>query len=481
MDGRSLPNLGTPVPGPASEALVASLARTECPAITARRGRRANETQIAQDPIVWTQAVGANVQDADGNVFVDLTAAFAVAGLGHRHPDVVAAAHAQVDRLIHGMGDVYPSDVKIRFCEALAAVAPGDLEQSILGLSGASAIEAALKTAAVHTGKPGAIAFFGGYHGLSIGALSVTGYRDSFRRPFLGQLNPWVRHVPYPDPYRPPLGLGFDASPEDVRDRCLAHVRELLHNPASGSEAVGAIVVEPIQGRGGEVVPPAGFLGGIREICDELGLVMILDEIYTGFGRTGDMFACEREGVVPDVLCVGKAMGGGFPLSAAIGRPAVMQSWGASSGEAIHTSTFLGNPLGCAMGIAALEVLQRDDWPAVVRTRGDALRTDLDALAGRHEGVGCVRGRGFMLGLELVRDTSTREPDPTRALAVTDACRRAGYLVLPSGIWGNVVAVTPPFPITDDQLDGFLAALDAALAHCGVTAERRLSKPGDSR
>ena len=451
------------MPGPASEALVASLARTECPAITARRARRANETQVAQDPIVWTEALGANVKDADGNVYVDLTSAFAVSGLGHRHPDVVAAAHAQLDKLIHGMGDVYPSDVKIRFCEELARIAPGDLEQSILGLSGASAIESALKTAAVHTGKPGSIAFYGGYHGLSLGALSVTAYRESFRRPFLGQLNPWVRHVPFPDPYRPPFGMAHDAAPEDVRDAVLAHVRSMFSNPAAGSEAIGAIVVEPIQGRGGEVVPPAGFLRGIREICDEFGLVMIVDEIYTGFGRTGAMFACDDEGVVPDVMCVGKGMGGGFPISAAIGRPGVMCSWGASSGEAIHTSTFLGNPLGCAMALASLEVLQRDDWPSTVRTRGAQLRKRLEDIAARHDGVAGVRGRGFMLGLELVKDEATREPDGRRALALTEYCRRHGYLVLPSGIHGNVLALTPPFVIADEQLEGFFGVLEAGL------------------
>ena len=464
MNGRSLPTIMTAIPGPASERFVASLARTECPAITARRSRRATETGVGQDPVVWEEALGANVRDVDGNVYVDLTSAFAVAGLGHRHPDVVRAAHAQVDRMLHGMGDVYPSDVKIRFCEALAAVAPADLEQSILGLSGASAIEAALKTAAVHTGKPGAIAFYGGYHGLSLGALSVTGYRSTFRAPFLGQLNPWVRHVPYPDPYRPPFGLGFDAPPEAVGAACLAHIRDMLSSPAAGCEAIGAIVIEPIQGRGGEVVPPAGFLRGIREICDAFGLVMIADEIYTGFGRTGAMFVCEEEGVVPDILCVGKAMGGGFPLSAAIGRPAVMASWGASSGEAIHTQTFLGNPLGCAMGLAALEALRRDDWPATVRTRGAALAARLESLAANDAGVGCVRGRGFMLGLELVTDRTTRAPDGPRALAITDLCRRHGYLVLPSGIWGNVLAITPPFVITDEQLNAFCDVLSDALA-----------------
>jgi 4-aminobutyrate aminotransferase len=461
VDGKSLPNLVSPIPGPESVSWVTRLAATECPAITARRARRAAETGVGQDPIVWTEALGANVKDADGNVYVDLTSAFAVCGLGHRHPKVVEAAHRQTDRLIHAMGDVYPSDVKVELGESLARVAPGDLQQSILGLSGASSVESALKTAAIHTGKPGAVAFWGGYHGLSIGALAATGYRASFRRPFLGQLNPHITRVPYPDPYRPPFGMPHGTPADAVRDACLAHLRDLLENPSAGHEAIGAVILEPIQGRGGEVVPPAGFLRELRALCDEHDLVLIFDEIYTGFGRTGSMFACESEEVVPDVLCVGKAMGGGFPISAAVGRSSIMESWGASQGEAIHTSTFLGNPLGCAMALAAIEALEDEDWPERVAERGGALRTRLESLADRYpDVVGTIRGRGFMLGLELVRDANGREPDPALALLLTDHCREHGYLVLPSGVWGNVLAVTPPFVITDEQLEGFLEVLE---------------------
>jgi 4-aminobutyrate aminotransferase-like enzyme len=463
MTGTQLPDIQTSIPGPESRAWVTRLAATECPAITARRARREGETGVPQDPIVWKEALGANVWDVDGNRYVDVTSAFAVCGIGHRHPRVIEAAHGQLDTLVHAMGDVYPSDVKIAFCERLAELAPGDLQQSILGLSGADSVVSALKTAAIHTGKPGTIAFYGGYHGLSYGALSVTGYRSSFREPFLQQLNPHVHHVPYPDPFRPPFGIPRDAdhNAEAVRDACLAHIRSLLEHPAAGGEGIGAIIVEPIQGRGGEVVPPYGFLLGLRQICDEHGLVLIFDEIYTGFGRTGRMFACEWEGVVPDIMCVGKAMGGGFPISAAIGTPEVMRSWGASRGEAVHTQTFLGNPLGCAMGLAALDVLVEEDWPTRVAARGDALAERLEGLAARFpQVIGEVKGRGFMLGVDLVRDG---KPDGAFALALMDACRQAGYLVLPSGVWGNVLALTPPFVITDEQLDGFMNVLESAV------------------
>ncbi|MFU8805126.1 MAG: aspartate aminotransferase family protein, partial [Bradymonadaceae bacterium] len=402
----------------------------------------------------------ANVEDVDGNIYVDLTAAFAVAGLGHNHPRVVKAARDQAEELIHAMGDVYPSRVKIDFCRRLSELTPPALEQTIMGLSGASAVEAALKTAAVHTGKPGAIAFWGGYHGLSYGALAVTAYREQFRRPFLAQLNPHVRHLPYPDTYRPPFGLRFDASPEDVSRACLWHIRQTLEGPATGSEGIGAIIIEPLQGRGGEVVPPAGFLAGLREICDEFGLVLIFDEIYSGFGRTGKMFALEWEGVIPDILCVGKGMAGGFPLSAAVGKASVMASWGLSSGEAVHTSTFLGNPLGCAMALAAMDALVDEGWVDKVEEKGRAVMARLQDLQEIFPDViGDIRGRGLMLGIDLVEDPGSRKPNTALSLALMDFCRTRGYLILPSGVHGNVLALSPPFMITDEQLDGFFEVL----------------------
>ena len=461
LDGVSLPRLITEIPGPVSRAQVDDLARSECPAITARRARRQQETGVNQDPIVWRRARGANVEDVDGNRYVDLTGAFAVAGLGHGHPRVVEAARQQCGELIHAMGDVYPAQPKIELCRRLREVTPEGLTHSILGLSGSSAVEAALKTAAISTGRPGAIAFWGGYHGLGYGALGATAYREAFRRPFLGQLNAFIDHIPFPDSYRPPFGMGFERRPEEVAQAVLAHLRDKLEGPATASESVGAVIVEPIQGRGGEVAPPPGFLAGLREICDEFGLVLIFDEIFTGFGRTGAMFACEHDGVVPDILCVGKAMGGGFPLSAAIGREEVMASWGSSTGEAIHTSTFLGNPLGCAMAVAVIDTLVEEDWPGQVARKGEQIRKRLEVFARRYpEVVGRVRGRGLMLGLELVKDRTSRTPDGALALALMDHCRRQGYLVLPSGRHGQVLALSPPFVVTDEQWEGFFQVLD---------------------
>lgn len=469
--GQSLPKLSTDIPGPRSVALVGDLAQSECPAITARRARRQRESGVPQDPIVWERSLGANIEDVDGNVYVDLTGAFAVCGLGHNPPQVVEAAREQVGQLTHAMGDVYPSRVKVELGTLLSEIAPGDLQQSIMGLSGSDAVQAALKTAVMHTGKPGVIAFWGGYHGLSYGALSATAYRKEFREPFLDQLSPHVTHVPYPDPYRPPFGLAQDTPAADVSRAVLTHLRQTLEHPASGGEGIGAVIVEPIQGRGGEVVPPADFLSGLRELCDEFGLVLIFDEIFTGLGRTGSMFACEQVGVLPDIMCIGKALGGGFPISAAIGRAEVMGSWGLSSGEAIHTSTFLGNPLGCAMAKAAIDTLVAQDWPDKVRQRGQEITARLEVLAERFpQVIGDVRGRGLMIGIDLVEDPDTRAPNGKLAMALTDYCRKRGYLVLPSGVYGNVLGLSPPFVITDEQIDGFMQVLAEGLGVLGASS-----------
>jgi 4-aminobutyrate aminotransferase-like enzyme len=451
------------IPGPRSQALVDVLARHECPAITARRARREAETGVDQDPIVWERALGAFVWDVDGNRYVDLTGAFAVGNIGHGHPEVVEAAQRQAGLLIHAMGDLYPAEPRIELCARLAQVAPGDLSIVILGQSGASAVEAALKTAVMATGKPGVIAFQGAYHGLEHGALAVTAYKRSFREPFKAQLNPHVTHLPHPGEDGPLGGTeaGVKAS--------LAYLERLLTHPASGGEGIGALIVEPIQGRGGEVVAPPSWLRGVRALCDRLGVVLIFDEIYSGLGRTGRWFACEHAGVVPDVLCVGKALGGGFPISAAIGRPAIMEAWGSSKGEAIHTSTFLGNPLGCAMALAALRVIERDNLVQRCATLGAWMRSALESLRRRvGPTLGPVRGEGLMLGLPI-RKLDGR-PDGARSLALMERMRAKGYLVVPSGIYGEVLGFSPPLVIQRAQLEGALVALEACLGETAPSA-----------
>jgi len=395
-----LPEIVVTPPGPRSRALGARLGRVECP----------DTTYIGADfPVFWQRAAGANVWDADGNRYIDLTAAFGVAGIGHTHPEVVEAVRAQAQRLVHGMGDVHPPALKVQLGERLAELAPGGLGVSLFGSDGSDAVEAALKTATLATDRPGCVAFAGAYHGLGYGALAAT-WRDDFRQPFVAQLNPHVRHLPFPDPRRRPCG-GRDAA--DEAGRAIERLDELL--AGRDGETLGAVVVEPIQG---------------------------------------------RAGVTPDLMCVGKSLGGGLPLSACIGTPEVMSAWGRSDGEARHTSTFLGNPLACAAALATLEVLRRDAWPEVVAERGVALGERLEGLRDI-AGVTDVRGRGFLWGVEL--ETPGGAPDAGRAFAVAVGALRRGVLLLADGTGRNVLAFSPPFCISEAQLDAAMAAVRAAL------------------
>lgn len=429
--GDALPSVRAPLPGAAGRALVDALAAHECPGLTARRRRRAESTGASHDPVVWTAARGANVADVDGNVFVDLTAGFGAALVGHSHPRVVDAVQTQAARMLHALGDVYPSDAKVRLEARLAAMAPWDA-RVILGLSGADAVEAGLKTARLHTGRAGVLAFRGAYHGLSYGAVAACGYREAFRSPFAGQLNPGVRFAPYP------------AHEDDVASS-LAAVDAAL---ATGD--VGAVLVEPVLGRGGVVVPPTGFLAALGERARDAGAVLVADEIYTGLHRTGSLFRAVAEGCAPDVICLGKALGGGVPVSACLLRAEVARAWGESAGEAIHTSTFLGNPLACAAAWAALDVL---DEPATREAIARSSATLARVLASTGLPITAV---GLLAAVRLGA--------PGRALGVMRALLDRGYVALPGGADADALTLTPPCCVTEAQLEGFGEALRASLA-----------------
>ena len=412
--GSLAPELRTAVPGPASVAAVDRLARHECPAITARRARRAATLGTADvDPIVFAEAVGANVVDADGNVFVDLCGGFAVALLGHRHPGVLSAVERQQGRLLHAMGDAYPDTTRIDLLEQLAAACPGDLSVSILGLSGADAVDGAVKTALLATGRTGVLSFHGSYHGLSLGTLALQGYKASFHEPFRAIAHPDVRRLPY--------------------GASLADVRAAL----SGGD-IGLVLVEPVLGRGGIRPAPEGWLAGLAEAARSAGALVCFDEIQCGLGRTGAPFAGPAAGVVPDLLCVGKALAGGFPLSATVGTPAVMAAWGASGGEALHTQTFLGHPVGCAAAQVVLRELASGLCGRVLE-RGEALVRAFGTRSHR--------------GLGLMRAVTVRD-----GLAASRALLQRGFIVLPAG--PDSIGLTPPVCLTDAQIDAFAAALD---------------------
>lgn len=405
-----------------------------------------NITYVAADfPIFLSQASGANIVDVDRNIYVDLTGAFGVASTGHSNTRVAGAIDRQAHRLMHGMGDVHPTENKIALTKMLCQLTPGDFpKRVILATGGAEAIESAIKTAAVATGKPGVICFTGAYHGLTYGALAVTD-RMHFKGPFLRQLGDFARRAHYPYCYRCPLGLEYPS----CGAACLDEVEELL---ATDGKDIGAVLVEPMQGRAGDVPAPELWLQKLRRLCDEKGLVLILDEIFTGFGRTGRWFACEHAGIVPDIMCVGKGMSSGFPISACIGRADIMDCWPASDGEAIHTSTFLGHPTGCAAALASIAELREQHLIERVAVLEPEVRASLQRVAEAAEGrIGDLRGRGLMWGLECV--TADGQPDGALAREIMIYAMRQGVLLLTGAPNGNVLSLAPPLVITREQLN----------------------------
>jgi len=410
----------TPIPGPRSLELAVTLARTETRGVT----------YLARDfPVFWESASGALVSDVDGNRYIDCTAAFGVATTGHANPAVVGAIAEQAARLPHGMGDVHPTDARTRLLARLAAMAPLDESKIFLCSAGSEAIEFALKSACLAVREPKVLAFAGGYHGLSYGALEVCGIAK-FRDPWRGQLRGMTTFAPFPDPRHP-----------KSRERSLDAVAKALKKDS----AIGAVIVEPIQGRAGVILPPDGFLPGLRELCTRYGVLLILDEIYTGFGRTGTLFACEREAVRPDILCLGKALGGGFPISATILCGEVATAWQPSTGEALHTSTYLGNPMGCAAALANLAEIERYDIPRLAGLREPAIATALGALRSQHPAIVDVRGRGMLWAVEFA--------DASYATACVVQSLARGLMLLQSGLRGEAVTFAPPPVITDAQLE----------------------------
>lgn len=437
------PSMKSVPPASMGAALIDVLARTECPALTSRRARRSERSGAPQDPIVWREAVGSNVLDVDGNVYVDLTAGFGVAALGHRPPAVVEAIREQSGRLLHALGDVYPSDVKIELLERLAGFSGIADARVILGSHGSDAIEAALKTAMLHTGRPGVLAFEGGYHGLSHGPLAICGYQPAFRAPFAAQLNPHVAFAPYPSPL------------ESVA-LAMGRVRETYARAREAGIEIGAVVIEPMLGRGGVTEPPTGFLAELADFTREIGALLVVDEIFTGLHRTGPRLLSREVGVEPDVLCLGKALGGGMPISACIAREEVMASWGAPGGEAIHTATFLGHPLACAASLATLDEMESLHLGPLVARTGRVLFEALRSLADRMPLVTDVRGRGLAIGVELTTGA--------HVLRVMRRLLERGYLVIPAAPDASVLQIAPPLVIEEELVLGFVEALELALA-----------------
>jgi 4-aminobutyrate aminotransferase-like enzyme len=407
-------------------------------------------------PIVWERAKGVHVWDAEGKKYLDLTAAFGVAAAGHANPNVVKAGQKQMARLLHAMGDVHPHALKAQLARELSritferwakknrqsAIGNRQLGKVIFSNSGFEAVESALKTAMLATKKTGVIAFEGAYHGLGYGALNVT-QRKFFRSPFQSQLREFGHFAPFPKKSADLAAVEFQ-------------VRHFFRR-----ERIGAILVEPVQARGGCNVPPKEFLPLLRKLCEEHGALLIFDEIYTGFGRTGKWFACEHSGVVPDLICLGKALTGGFPLSACVGRADLMDAaWPASTGEAIHTSTFLGHPVGCAMALAQIKEIEKLKLPERSAELGKILLEELSKVQSPKFKVE-ARGLGLMAGLELKLPDG--KPATEAALAAIKTLLHRGCIFLPEGEHGNVISFTPPLTVTKAQLTKAVGALTGVL------------------
>jgi 4-aminobutyrate aminotransferase/(S)-3-amino-2-methylpropionate transaminase len=433
VDGSLPPKLETEVPGPRSRRLAARLREVDCPAFEARRQARSDRSRTEQDPIVYAHAKGSNVFDADENRYVDLVAGFGSLALGHAPKAVTRAVAAQQRKLTLALGDVYAAEVKVLLCEQLSRFLPSRGARVMLGLSGADAITAALKSALLATGKPGVVAFRGGYHGLSYAPLAACGLDETFRLPFESQLGKYVSFAPYP-------------TEEGELDRSLKVVRGLLR-----LGTCGAVLVEPILGRGGCAAPPRTFLSALRAACDEAGSLLVADEIWTGMGRCGAWLATLEQDVVPDIVCVGKALGGGLPISACIGSADVMHAWAAHGGGAIHTATHFASPLACAAAVATIRELRVKRLPARSRSLGERWRRRLAALISEG-GIREVTGRGLMVGIHLAGGAG-------RALAVSRGLLRRGYIVLTGGISGDVLTLTPALTIAEERLTAFVDAL----------------------
>ena len=411
-------------------------------------------------PIVWERANGVHVWDADGKKYLDLTAAFGVAAAGHANPSVVRAGQKQMAKLLHAMGDVHPHALKAQLARELSRVTFerwSSLPQLktknsklktgkvIFSNSGFEAVESALKTAMLATKKNGVIAFEGGYHGLGYGALNAT-HREHFSKPFRSQLRAFGHFAKFP------------AAKSDLKSLELS-LRKIFQ-----LEKIGAILVEPVQARGGINIPPSQFLPLLRKLCDEHGALLILDEIYTGFGRTGKWFACEHSGVIPDLICLGKALTGGFPLSACVGCADLMDAaWPASTGEAIHTSTFLGHPVGCAMALAQIAEIKKLKLPERSAELGKFLLAELASIKNlKLKTKTAARGSGLMMGLELTLPDG--KPATEAALTAIKKLLHRGYIFLPEGEHANVISFTPPLTISKAQLAKAVAELKNVLA-----------------
>ena len=444
------PHIRIEPPGPKAKAIIARDRAVVSPSYT--RGY----------PLVIERGLGALVEDVDGNTYLDCTAGIAVNATGHSHPDVLKAIRDQSERFLHMSGTDFYYDVQVKLAEKVAEIVPIDGGvRSFFGNSGTEAVEASIKLARYYTGRHHIIAFLGSFHGRTMGALSLTASKTVQRHGF-GPLVPGVHHAQFADCYRCPVGL----EPRTCAAECLDHLEHQIFAQIVAPDEVAAIVVEPIQGEGGYIVAPPQFLQRLRSIATAHGIQLVVDEVQSGMGRTGKMFAIEHAGVSPDIVAIAKGIASGLPLGISAARADVM-TWPPGA----HASTFGGNPVACAAALATITLLES----RLMRNAEDVgghLMAGLRALKATHPLIGDVRGRGLMVGVELVRDRVTKERAIEERHDVVMAAFRRGLLLLGAG--KNSVRFSPPLVLTRDQADTAVRIFDEALTEVerarGLTA-----------
>jgi 4-aminobutyrate aminotransferase / (S)-3-amino-2-methylpropionate transaminase / 5-aminovalerate transaminase len=425
--------------------------RTEIPGprsieILERKERVIAEPLSLTFPIVIERGDGATLTDVDGNTFIDFTGGVGCLNVGHSHPRVVEAAQEQLERFSHTDFTIVPYEVYVTLAERLCELAPIETAKAAFFNAGTEAVENAIKFARSYTSRPAVIAFEGGFHGRTLLSLSMTSKTHPYKAG-LGPFAPEVYRVPFPNEYRGPSA-----------EEALASLERALVTQVA-AETVAAIVIEPVQGEGGFVVAPQQYMEGVRRLCDEHGIVMVVDEVQTGFARTGKLFAIEHYGVEPDLITIAKSIAMGLPLSGVIGKAAIMD---APPDSAIG-GTYVGNPVAQAAALAVLDVIGEEDLCARASVLGDQLRERMLAWQQRFPQVGDVRGLGAMLAIELVDDPATKAPAAGLASAVTEAAAKRGLLLIKSGIYSNCVRVLMPLTLSDAELDEALAVWEQSL------------------
>jgi 4-aminobutyrate aminotransferase len=399
---------------------------------------------LAQDwpNIPGTRAEGVYVYDRQGKRYLDFLAGFGACNAGHNHPRIVAAAREQMERMVHAPVGVIAHEPLLRLAHELGEVTPGGADMFFFGNSGSEAVDGAIKLARYVTGRPGLIAFLGSFHGRAMGATSVTASKVNYRKGH-GPLLPDIHFARFPYPYRSRM-----ADEESCAEEALEDIDRLFEYVVP-PEDVAAMIVEPIQGEGGYVFPPGSWLGALREICDEHGILLVLDEVQAGFGRTGEWFAADVYDVEPDIVCLAKGIANGFQLGATAAPRETMSRWGAAS----HGTTYGGNPIACAAALATLDVIRKEELLQNARTQGAYILGELLDLQAESPLIGEVRGIGLMIAVEFIKPDTDKVPNSEAVRRILNRCLEDGLLMYPCGHWTQTIRLIPPLTISREQVD----------------------------